>query len=71
MPYVWLGLFLQYRIVPDVDRKVFRNVRKLLASVGEHFLASASASLLPNTSCHRKGLRVRQPRDRQVSAYQR
>ena len=49
VPYVWLGLFLQYRIsVPDVDRGFSENVRKLLASVGEHFLTSyASAEFAP------------------------
>lgn len=44
-PYVWLGLFLQFRIsAPDTDRGVLNKVRALLVSIGKHFLKSYASS---------------------------
>ena len=49
-PYVWLGLFLRYRITAtDVDRGFSPEVCTLLTSIGKHFLTSyASAECAPN-----------------------
>jgi len=49
-PYVWLGLFLQYRITaPGAERGFSPEVCTLLTSIGKHFLTSyASAEFAPN-----------------------
>lgn len=44
-PYVWLGLFLQYRITaPGAERGFSKEVSTLLASIGKHFLTSYASA---------------------------
>ena len=50
-PYVWLGLFLQFRISAPGAKRGFSDdgVMQLLASIGKHFLRSyASSEYAPN-----------------------